>query len=364
MTAKQDNNSNDKLNFVYWFAFYNPDSASVRYRGQYPLEFLKDNYGINSYFIIPSYRPTRVLKFIRAYFSALFFRKTNSLIVVQRLNTNWIYSTALKLLIKFRKTDTAYDLDDADYLENPPKSIFYFIKNCSTVYLGSNELARYLSKYNKNILINTSPTPDLKIIKKNKNSLLTVGWIGDFGGGHKESLLTYFFPALKDLPFKIKLVLLGVGQKSEYTFLTDYFKSFDNVLLEMPQDIDWRNEQDIQQRLSAFDIGIATLLDNEMHRSKSGFKAKQYMNNGVPVLSSDIPENNLFVVHGHNGFLCRTPSDFRQRIIEINEMSNDRYAKLSVNARQSIHNFNLTKYCDNLLMAYKKSQTKGEKHHH
>ena len=139
MTAKQDNNSADRLNFVYWFAFYNPDSASVRYRGQYPLEFLKDNYGINSYFIIPSYRPTRILKFIRAYFSALFFRKTNSLIVVQRLNTNWIYSTALRFLVKLRKTGTAYDLDDADYLENPPKSIFYFIKNCSTVYLGSTK---------------------------------------------------------------------------------------------------------------------------------------------------------------------------------------------------------------------------------
>lgn len=346
-----------KLKFIYWFAFYNPDSASVRYRGQYPLEFLKDRYGINSYFIIPSYRPTRILKFIRAYFSALLFRKTNSLIVVQRLNTNWIYATSLRLLIRLRTTNTSYDLDDADYLENPPKSIFYFIKNCSTVHLGSNQLARHLSKFNKNIVINTSPTPDLKIVKKNKNSFLTMGWIGDFGGGHKESLLTYFFPALKDLPFKIKLILLGVGQQSEYIFLTDYFKNFKNVLLEMPQDIDWTDERDIQQRIATFDIGIATLLDDEMHRSKSGFKAKQYMNNGVPVLSSDIPENNLFVVHGHNGFLCQTPSDFRQRIIEINEMSQDNFAKLSINARRSIKDFDLTKYCDNLLATFEKNGT-------
>jgi hypothetical protein len=173
--------------------------------------------------IIPSYRPTRILRFIRSYFSALFFRKTNSLIVVQRLNTNWIYATALKLLLIFRKTNTVYDLDDADYLENPPKSIFYFIKKSSTVHVGSNELARQLSKYNKNIIVNTSPTPDLQIVKKNKNPLMTVGWIGEFGGGHKESLMTYFFPALKDLPFKIKLILLGVIDKSEYSLLTDYW---------------------------------------------------------------------------------------------------------------------------------------------
>ena len=353
MTTEPNSQPSGRPQFIYWFAFYSSQSASVRYRAQYPLEFLKNNYGIKSYFIVPGYRPVRILKFIRAYFSALFFRKTNSLIVIQRLNTNRIYARALKLLVRFRKTNTVYDLDDADYLENPPKSIFYFIKNCSTLQVGSNELARRLSEYNKNIVINTSPTPDLNIIKKNKNALLTVGWIGDFGGGHKESLLKYFFPALKDLPFKIKLILIGVAQKSEYNFLINHFKTFENVILEIPQDIEWTIEQDIQQRVSKFDIGVATLLDNELQRSKSGFKAKQYMNNGVPVLSSDLPENNVFVKHGHNGFLCDTPLDFRKRIIEINEMSTDNYLKLSINARQSIHNFNLTKYSDNLLKTYK-----------
>jgi glycosyltransferase involved in cell wall biosynthesis len=186
---------------------------------------------------------------------------------------------------------------------------------------------------------------------------LTIGWIGDFGGGHKESLVTYFFPAIKDLPFKIKLILLGVGQKSEYSFLTDYFKSFDNVSLEMPQNINWTDEQDIQKRVSLFDIGIATLLDNELHRSKSGFKTKQYMNNGVPVLSSDIPENNKVVVHGYNGFLCRTATDFKQRIIEINEMNPDSYTILSGNARQSITNFNLDKYCKDIQTHYRKNGT-------
>lgn len=355
--TRQSYQTDRQLKFIYWFTFYNNQSASVRYRGQYPLQHFKDKYGIDYHLIIPSYRPTKILKFIRAYFSALLFRRTNSLIVIQRLNTNWIYATALQLLIKLRKNDTAYDLDDADYLENPPKSIFYFIKNCSTVFAGSNEIARHLSKYNKNILITTSPTPDLNIVKKKRNSILTIGWIGDFGGGHKESLVTYFFPAIKDLPFKIKLILLGVGQKSEYSFLTDYFKSFDNVSLEMPQNINWTDEQDIQKRVSLFDIGIATLLDNELHRSKSGFKTKQYMNNGVPVLSSDIPENNKVVVHGYNGFLCRTATDFKQRIIEINEMNPDSYTILSGNARQSITNFNLDKYCKDIQTHYRKNGT-------
>ena len=344
------------LKFIYWFAFYSNQSASVRYRGQYPLRYFKDKFGVNYFFIIPSYKPTNVLKFIQAYFSALLFRKRDSIIVIQRLNTNWLYANALRLLIRFRKHNTYYDIDDADYLENPSKSIFFFIKNCSAVYVGSNELANNLSKYNKKIFINTSPTPDLNIVKKNKNTMLTVGWIGDFSGGHRESLLTYFFPSLMDIPFKIKLVLLGVGKIKEYHFLTNYFKNFTNIELDMPRDVDWTNEQDIQHRISTFDVGIATLLDNEMQRSKSGFKAKQYLNNGVPVLSSDVPENNLFVIDEFNGFLCRTPTEFRKRITKINDMNSHEYAILSENARQSIRHFNLDKYCTNILTGYNKTK--------
>jgi glycosyltransferase involved in cell wall biosynthesis len=341
-----------KLKFIYWFAYYNLDSPSVRYRGKYPLDFLKKNYDINSYFIFPSYSPKRVFYFVKAYFSALFFRKAGSLIVIQRINSNFIYANLLKLLVKIRRTNTIYDIDDADYLEYPPEVIYYFSKNCSKIAVGSNELVKNLSKFNSNIILNTSPTPDLKIIKKNRNNLLTIGWIGGFGGDHKRSLLNSFFPSLKALPFKVKLILVGVAEKSEYEFLTKHFIQFKNVELEMPQDIDWINETDIQNRIAAFDIGIATLIDNEMQRSKSAFKAKQYLNNGIPVLTSDIIENNLFIEHGKNGFFCSSPKEFERRIIEISEISQDNYKELSNNARKSIPKFNLTVYCDNLITAY------------
>ena len=322
------------------------------------LAFLKINYRINPYFVTPSYNPTKVLNFLKAYFSALIFRKKGSLIIIQRVSSNFIYSNALKLLVKIRKTGTIYDLDDADYIDYSPKTIYYFIKNCSTVTVGSNELVKNLSKINRNTILNTSPTPNLNIVKRNKNSNLTIGWIGEFGGGHKESLLKYFFPSLKDLPFKVKLILLGVTVKSEYEFLINYFKSFENILLEMPQDIDWNNEEDIQKRIATFDIGIATLLDNELHRSKSAFKTKQYFNNGVPVLSSDLPENNFFITPGKNGFLCKTPFDFKQRVIEIHKMNRDSYTNLSKNARQSIHKFDLSQYCQELIKIYNKDQDK------
>jgi glycosyltransferase involved in cell wall biosynthesis len=202
---------------------------------------------------------------------------------------------------------------------------------------------------NKRIILNTSPTLDLNIIKEGKNDLFTIGWIGDFKGGHKESLVNIFFPALKDLPFQIKLILLGVHINSDFEYLKNYFKDFKNLQLEIPKNIDWQNEKEIQNRISEFDIGIATLLDNELHRSKSAFKLKQYLNNGIPVLSSAIPENISFVEEGKNGFYCETSDDFRKRIIEINEMSSFDYNKLSAAARSGISKFNLKHYTETLM---------------
>ena len=347
-----DKDNEKRLKFIYWFAHYSLYSPSVRYRGRYPLDYLKNNFQINSYFCYPSYKPLRMLYFIKAFLSAFLFPKADSIIVIQRLNSNFIYANLLKLLVKARKHSTIYDIDDADYLEYPPSTIYYFSKNCSKISVGSRELVKNLSRFNDNIILNTSSTPDLSISKTSKNELFTIGWIGGFGGDHKNSLVACFFPSLKDMPFKIKLVLLGVAEKSEYIFLVDYFKSFQNVTLEMPQDIDWNNEVEIQNRISKFDVGIATLVDNEMQRSKSAFKTKQYMNNGVPVLSVDIPENNLFINDGIDGFLCNSPDDFRKRILEIESMTTNEYQLISDNARNSSKHFNLESYCDKIINEY------------
>jgi glycosyltransferase involved in cell wall biosynthesis len=308
--------------------------------------------GIGSWFIVPGYHPKKILRFLHAYLSALFFRKRDSLIVIQRIHSNFIYANLLLLLVKVRNSATIYDLDDADYLDHPPKTICAFLKNCSMVTVGSQELKKNLMKFNKSIIINTSPTPDLKIGKKNKNEVLTIGWIGCFGGGHKQSMLKDFFPALKCLPFNVKLVMMGVFRKADVAFLINYFSAYENVQLEIPLDINWQDEFEVQRRIAALDIGIATLLDDEFQRSKSAFKVKQYLNNGVPVLSSNIPENNLFVIHGRNGFFCSSPGDFRRRIIGINEMDQSTYSKFSKQARLSSKEFGIASYCEKLKSIY------------
>ena len=341
-----------KLKFVYWFSFYNISSPTVRYRGKFTTDYLKENYNIPSYLILPSYKFATIFLFLKAYLSALLFQKKDSLIVIQSVYTKSKYATLLKFLVKIRGKNVFYDLDDADYLRYPPETIYYFLKNCSAITLGSSELVKNLSKFNKNTVLNTCPIKDLNIVKQTKNNILTIGWIGDFTKGHKESLLNTFFPALVDLPFQTKLILMGVDRKEEYVFLVEYFKVFPNVQVEIPQNIDWQNEIAIQQKISTFDIGIATLLDNEFSRSKSAFKMKQCFNNGVPVLSTNIAENNVFIEEGKNGYFCDTSNEFRKRIIEFNDMNADNYKVFSDYARKSIHKFDLKHYCDTMIATY------------
>ncbi len=333
-----------ELNFIYWFAYYNFDSPSVRYRAKYPLEYIKKEYGIDYYLIIPGYSLAIIIRFIIAYFSAMFLPKKGSLIVIQRVNSNFIYSKLLKLLVKIKKQDTVYDIDDADYLVYNPKTIYYFAKECKTISAGSRKIKEHLSQFNSRIVHNTSTIVDLNIVKKKRNDLFTIGWIGGFGGEHKDSLIKVVFPALIELDFNFKLVIIGVYKDSDSELITNYFNKNKNIKVEIPRNVDWQDEVDIQNRIATFDIGIATLLDTEIQKSKSGIKAKQYMNNGVPVLSTNLPENDSVIIEGENGFFCSEPLDFKQKITEFHNMSETEYNYYSSNARNSIKNFNHEKY--------------------
>lgn len=254
--------------------------------------------------------------------------------------------------MRFRRRICFYDMDDADYLRYPPENIYWFIKNAKVVTLGSTELVKNLTKYNGNCSLITCPVPDLGLVKTQRNEVFTVGWIGDFQHTHKQSLTQYFFPALHALPFNVKLVLMGVVKPEEIDFLQKYFEEYPHIELEIPQQIDWNNEHAIQHRICEFDVGIATLLDDEFSRSKSAFKLKQCFNNGVPVLSTNLPENNLFLKHGVNGYFCDTSNEFRQRLIEFKTMADDDYKIFSENARAAVPSFDLHHFCTELNKVY------------
>jgi len=66
--------------------------------------------------------------------------------------------------------------------------------------------------------------------------------------------------------------------------------------------------------LSACDVGIMPLDDDEWTRGKGGFKLLQYMAAGLPTVASPVGVNTEITVDGETGFLASSPEEWESRI--------------------------------------------------
>lgn len=338
----------NNIKHIYWFAYFGESSPSVRYRAIFPLAYYYKKDKIGNNVAVPGYSLLKIIPFLVAYISALCFRKRKSIIVIQRVQTNFIYARLLKFLLFVRRKNTIYDIDDADYINGNTKQIEYFATHCDKISAGSKALKKHFKTLNPKTAYITSPIIDLNIYKFNKNKLFTIGWVGGLSWGHKESLWEYLFNVVVELDFPVKLMLLGIDLEADKQEIKEFMKPHKHITLDIVEEINWINEKKIQDQIVQFDIGIATLSDTPYHIAKSGIKTKQYMCCGIPVVSSDLPENNNFVQDGKNGFLCDTAADFKARITQFNAMGPDEYQRFAINARNSIALFNHKKYLKDL----------------
>lgn len=302
-----------KPRHIYWFAYYNPDSPSTRYRGQYLLRELEEKKGISHDFVYPGYRPRNVLHFIRVYLLVLLFPRRGSIIVFQKIYTRRIYATLLKVLLYFRGNRSYYDIDDAEYLRQPPETVHHFMRRCVAVFAGSEAIRDYALKFNPKVHLLTSPVIAHPFRRGERNGMLTLGWVG-FYNAHKASMEALVYPALEQLDFPVRLVLMGVNRPAQRAELRARFAQVPHVDLEIVEGIDWLDEASVYRRIATFDFGLAPLLDTPLNRAKSAFKVKQYLSCGVPVIGSPVGENAKFIVEGVNGFKCGDASAFQSRL--------------------------------------------------
>lgn len=341
-----------EIKHIYWFAYFNLNEPSVRYRAKFPLQQLKERHGITYSILYPGYDFHNVSNFILTFFSVLLFRKSNSIIVFQKIYTSGIYATALKVLLFFRPQHTLYDIDDAEHIRRPAQTIHHFMKKCSACSAGSKSLVDYIRQYNQNVFLLTSPVIDHGLSKTALEKTLTVGWVGYYGA-HRQSLTQLFFPALFDIDFPIKLKLLGVADKAEEQEIKLYFKNNKNITIETPLGLHWFDEHSIYEIITTFDVGVSPLIDNEFNRGKSAFKLKQCLSCGVPVLGSSVGENKEFLQDGINGYLCDNPNDYFQKLISLKSSQNGSYTKLSLNAKKTFPTFSIDNYCSTFINYFK-----------
>ena len=341
-----------EIKHIYWFAYFNLDEPSVRYRAKFPLQELNEKHGITFSIVYPGYSFQNLSNFLLSFFSALFFRKRNSIIVFQKMYSIGIYTTALKVLLFFRSKHTLYDIDDADYTRRPAQTMHHFMKKCSACSAGSKSLMDYISQFNQNVFLLTSPVIDHGLTKTDLEKTMTVGWIGYYGA-HRQNLTQLFFPALFNIDFPLKLKLLGVANEVEEQEIKSYFMDNINILVEAPLGLDWHDELSIYETIATFDVGVSPLIDNEFNRGKSAFKLKQCISCGVPVLGSSVGENNTFLKDGVNGYLCNTPNDYFQKLTLIKNSQDESYINLSMNAKKTFPTFSIDNYCSTFINYFK-----------
>lgn len=336
------------LKHIYWFAYYNEDEPSVRYRCIYPLRYLAETHDITYSIVHPGYDRKHIAAFIRIYLSALIFRKKNSLIVFQKIFTGGIYAHALKLLLFFRPTFTLYDTDDAEHTRRTTDTIHHFIKHCSACSAGSRSLIQYISPLNPNAFLLTSPVIDHGVIKRERENIFTIGWIGYYGA-HLESLETLLFPALTQIPFPVRFIVLGARNEGEAEHIISSFKKYDHISVEAPLNISWLDERSVYHQIARFDVGVSPLLDTEFNRGKSAFKLKQCLSCGIPVLGSSVGENKYFLQEGVNGYFCDSPKEYLERIIAIRNAPLSDYMTMSKEAAASSRLFSMEHFSASLL---------------
>ncbi len=175
------------IKHIYWFAYYSLHSPSVRYRGKYPLETLFHENGVTYSLTFPGYQLTNIIHFLRVYLNVLLFRRTDSIIVFQKIYSRGIYALFLKFLLLFRRKGTIYDIDDAEYLRFSPSTIDYLIRRSSGCSVGSIQLLRYAERFTEKTAFLTTPVINHDKRKGTRNKLFTIGWIGYYNSNKEIS---------------------------------------------------------------------------------------------------------------------------------------------------------------------------------
>lgn len=286
---------------VYFISYnFRKNTPSTRYRGTYPLiELEKHNIKTTQF-----HRKQDIFYLFSIYIRILLSKEKN-IVIFQRIVQKDKISRLMELI---RKTadKSILDIDDAiEDLTSKQKNkdyIFEWIRKVNQVWVGSKELKENYSKYNNNIKLMTTPVPKVKINNKTSNTILTIGWIGNYKP-HKDNL-EMFFTEIKNIDITLNIKLVGISNKDTQHEILAFFKET-SISIEFPIVKNWNNEQEISNIIQTFDIGIMPQLNTKYDRAKSAFKIKQYFASGIPALASPVGENFTVINDNINGYLVK-----------------------------------------------------------
>jgi len=209
-----------------------------------------------------------------------------------------------------------FDFDDAIYLGDTspanawsrmlksPAKVDALCRVARHVTVGNEFLARFARDRATEVTVvpSTIDTDVYRVKERARNAVPVIGWTGSATtGGHLKALA----PALKRLRARLDFELRVIGVKLD----------IEDVMVRC---VPWHSETEPED-LSALDVGLMPLPDDEWARGKCGMKALQYMALGIPPVVSPIGVNESIVRDGVNGFFASTPEQWVDRIARLLE---------------------------------------------
>jgi glycosyltransferase involved in cell wall biosynthesis len=235
----------------------------------------------------------------------------SSYVFLQKPVLNRFVIISLKLI----RVKVISDFDDAiwinskgyDLFENPANqfgtNIIDVLKISKFVICGSDYLMNCIK--NKFTEINCFVLrPSVFLLENFQiecHKSIVVGWIGN---SVNLAELEFLIPSFKYLKKEKNITILVCTD-----FLTEVF-------LGVVDHIPWslKNEELF---LSYCSIGIMPLKQDLRSLGRCGYKAIQYMSNGIPVIASDSGISKELIKDGINGLLCNSPSDWQNSILVL-----------------------------------------------
>ncbi|HAH21789.1 MAG TPA: hypothetical protein DCL49_12935 [Candidatus Omnitrophica bacterium] len=317
---------------VLFFVLYGLSGASSRYRVYQYLPFLKRE-GI-SYTVYPFYTerfeflslkcsslgPMARNAFNKVYLYYGYLKRFLQILSASRYDTVFIQKELmpkflLNLLCRLNK-NLIFDFDDAIFLsDKEQESIFGMVmlkksqdqtdmvlRRAHSVVVGNRFIGSYAETFCPRVTMIpiAIDTARYKCIPKENRESVVLGWIGRQRNAYYIDDLEEIFSRLsREFAGRLELLIIG-AQKARMDSLRVACKP-------------WNYASEIKD-LSAIDIGLMPLRDEDWSRGKGGCKLLQYMALGIATVSSPVGINNEIINDGVNGFLAFTKEEWFEKI--------------------------------------------------
>jgi glycosyltransferase involved in cell wall biosynthesis len=249
-----------------------------------------------------------------------YLRRLHDIGRVQQFDVVYLYREAAWLgkawieMLASRRRPVVFDFDDAIYLAasseanravaflKSPRKVEAICRLSACVVVGNEMLASFAQQHASRVEVipTTIDTDKYRAVSRPPNRRPIVGWSGS------QTTVPYLgqlADALRRLRARHDFELRVIGGSIQLDGVDVHCRP-------------WRAATEVED-LSALDVGLMPLPDDEWSRGKCGLKALQYMGLGIPPVVSPVGVNAAIVTDGQNGFHARTDDEWVDRLARL-----------------------------------------------